>query len=155
MSNVPTLSTAHHNRTPTISSGSLSVFGRVNYNYKETYMASFILRGDGSSNFAPGHRWGFFPSISAGWVISNENFWNENISGVDFLKLRASYGSNGNDRVSSFQYIGLITSNNTYGDIRLELLDDAATGSYTYRGVNPDLKWETQTMINLGADFRF
>ena len=157
LSNVPTLSTVQSlTGTPTISSGSLSVFGRVNYNYKETYMASFILRGDGSSNFAPGHRWGFFPSISAGWVISNENFWNENISGVDFLKLRASYGSNGNDRVSSFQYIGLITSNNTYGGYPFgNSLDDAATGSYTYRGVNPDLKWETQTMINLGADFRF
>lgn len=157
LSNVPGLSTIQSlTGTPTLSSGTLSAFGRVNYNYNETYMASFILRADGSSNFAPGHRWGYFPSVSAGWVISNESFWNENIKGVDFLKLRASYGSNGNDRVSSFQYVGLITSNNNYGGYPFgNSMGDAATGSYAYRGTNPNLKWETQTMINLGADARF
>lgn len=157
LSNVPNLSTIQSlTGSPTLSSGTLSFFGRVNYNYKETYMASFILRGDGSSNFAPGHRWGYFPSVSAGWVISNESFWNENVKGIDFLKLRASYGSNGNDRVSSFQYIGLITSNNNYGGYPFgNSMDDASTGSYAYRGVNPDLKWETQTMVNLGLDARF
>lgn len=157
LSNVPNLNTVQSlTGTPTLSSGSLSAFGRVNYNYNETYMASLILRGDGSSNFARGHRWGFFPSISAGWVISNEKFWTENVKGIDFLKLRASYGSNGNDRVSSFQYLGLITSNNNYGGYAFgNSMNDAATGSYAYRGVNPDLKWETQSMINLGLDARF
>ncbi|WP_298649220.1 TonB-dependent receptor [uncultured Proteiniphilum sp.] len=157
LSNVPGLNTIQSlTGSPTLSSGGLSVFGRVNYNYNETYMASFILRADGSSYFAPGHRWGYFPSVSAGWVISNENFWKENIQGVDFLKLRASYGSNGNDRVMSFQYIGLITSNNNYGGYPFgNSMDDAATGSYAYRGVNPELKWETQTMINVGADANF
>lgn len=157
LSNVPNLSTIQSlTGSPTLSSGTLSFFGRVNYNYKETYMASVILRGDGSSNFAPGHRWGYFPSVSAGWVISNESFWNENVKGIDFLKLRASYGSNGNDRVSSFQYIGLITSNNNYGGYPFgNSMGDASTGSYAYRGVNPDLKWETQTMVNLGLDARF
>lgn len=157
LSNVPNLSTIQSlTGKPTLSSGTLSFFGRVNYNYKETYMASFILRGDGSSNFAPGHRWGYFPSVSAGWVISNESFWKENVKGIDFLKFRASYGSNGNDRVSSFQYIGLITSNNNYGGYPFgNSMGDASTGSYAYRGVNPDLKWETQTMVNLGLDARF
>ncbi|WP_286832902.1 TonB-dependent receptor [Proteiniphilum sp. UBA5280] len=157
LSNVPGLNTVQSlTGTPTLSSGSLSAFGRLNYNYNETYMASFILRADGSSNFAPGHRWGYFPSVSAGWVISNEKFWNENIKGVDFLKLRVSYGSNGNDRVASFQYVGLITSNNNNGGYPFgNSMGDAATGSYAYRGVNPDLKWETQTMINLGADASF
>jgi TonB-linked SusC/RagA family outer membrane protein len=140
---------------PTISSGRLSAFGRVNYNYNEKYMASLILRADGSSNFAPGHRWGYFPSISAGWVVSNEDFWND-INGIDFLKLRASYGSNGNDRVSSFQYIGLITSNNNYGGYPFgNNMGDAATGSYAYRGVNPNLKWEIQNMVDVGIDAFF
>lgn len=154
LSNVPNLNTIQSlTGTPTLSSGNLSAFGRVNYNYNETYMASFILRGDGSSVLAPGHRWGFFPSVSAGWVISNESFWNTNV--VDFLKLRASYGSNGNDRISAFQYIGLITSNNNYGGYPFgNNMGDAATGSYAYRGVNPGLKWESQTMLNVGADAR-
>jgi TonB-linked SusC/RagA family outer membrane protein len=157
LSNVPTLNTVQSlTGSPTLSSGNLSFFGRVNYNYNETYMASFILRSDGSSNFAPGHRWGYFPSVSAGWVISNEKFWSENVKGVEFLKLRASYGTNGNDRVSSFQYIGLITSNNNYGGYPFgNSMGDAATGSYAYRGVNPELKWETQKMLNLGLDARF
>lgn len=154
LSNVPNLGTIQSlTGYPTISSGSLSAFGRVNYNYNETYMASVILRFDGSSVLAPGYRWGYFPSVSAGWVVSNEDFWNENT--VDFLKVRASYGSNGNDRISAFQYVGLITSNNNYGGYPFgNSMGDAATGSYAYRGVNPELKWETQTMINLGADAR-
>lgn len=157
LSNVPNLNTIQSlTGTPTLSSGSLSFFGRLNYNYNETYMASLILRADGSSNFAPGHRWGYFPSISAGWVISNEKFWADNLRAIDFLKLRASYGSNGNDRVSSFQYLGLITSNNTYGGYPFgNSMNDATTGSYAYRGVNPELKWETQSMLNLGMDARF
>jgi len=153
LSNIPGVSTVTSlTGSPELASGSLSVFGRINYNYKETYLASFILRADGSSNFAPGHRWGYFPSVSAGWVISNEGFWSGR-TGIDFLKLRASYGSNGNDRVSSFQYIGLITSNNGYGGYAFgNSMGDAATGAYASRGVNPDLKWETQTMVNVGLD---
>ena len=91
-----------------------SFFGRVNYNYQEKYMASVIMRADGSSTFARGHRWGYFPSVSAGWVISNESFMS-GIKWLDFLKLRASWGQNGNCNVSTFQYLSLITSNNGYG----------------------------------------
>ncbi len=75
--------------------GIASFFGRVNYNYKETYMASLIMRADGSSNFAKGNRWGYFPSISAGWVISNEAFMEPTKGFMDFLKLRASWGQRG------------------------------------------------------------
>ena len=77
-----------------------SFFGRVNYNYQEKYMASVIMRADGSSTFARGHRWGYFPSVSAGWVISNESFMS-GIKWLDFLKLRASWGQNGNCNVST------------------------------------------------------
>lgn len=157
LSNVPNMSTVQSlTGSPTLSSGALSVFGRVNYNYRERYMLTLILRGDASSNFAPGFHWGYFPSVSAGWIITNENFWDDSFRAVNFLKLRASYGSNGNDRVSSFQYIGLITSNNNYGGYPWgNSMGDAATGSYAYRTVNPDLKWEVQTMVDLGFEARF
>lgn len=73
-----------------------SFFGRVNYNLDETYMASVMMRADGSSAFARGHRWGYFPSVSAGWVISNEPWMKSTSKWLDFLKLRASWGQNGN-----------------------------------------------------------
>lgn len=132
-----------------------SFFGRANYNYKEKYMASAVLRTDGSSVFARGHRWGYFPSVSAGWVISSENFMKK-YSFIDFLKLRASWGQNGNCAVSTFQYMATITSNNTWGGYPFGgSMGDAATGSYAYRLVNPDLKWETQETLDFGIDARF
>lgn len=132
-----------------------SFFGRANYNYKEKYMASAVLRADGSSVFARGHRWGYFPSISAGWVISSEEFMKKH-SFTDFLKLRASWGQNGNCAVSTFQYMATITSNNTWGGYPFGgSMGDAATGSYAYRLVNPDLKWETQETLDFGIDARF
>ena len=88
-------------------SGLVSFFGRINYNYAEKYMLSLILRHDGSSNFMRGHRWGTFPSVSAGWVISNESWWKPNV--VSFLKLRGSWGQNGNCNISNFQYLSTIS----------------------------------------------
>lgn len=76
--------------TPATPGRLLSYFGRVNYNFKETYMATLVMRADGSSNFAPGNRWGIFPSVSVGWVISNEKFMKSASSWLDFLKLRAA-----------------------------------------------------------------
>ena len=81
-----------------------SFFGRVNWNYDEKYMATAIIRADGSNNFARGHRWGYFPSFSAGWVISNEDFMKSTASWLDFLKIRASWGQNGNCNINNFQY---------------------------------------------------
>ena len=132
-----------------------SFFGRINYNYQEKYMASVIMRADGSSTFARGHRWGYFPSVSAGWVISNESFMS-GIKWLDFLKLRASWGQNGNCNVSTFQYLSLITSNNGYGGYTFgDSMDLISTGSYAYRLTNPDLTWETQEQLNFGIDARF
>ena len=82
-----------------------SFFGRINYNYQEKYMATLIMRTDGSSTFARGHRWGFFPSISAGWVMTSEPFMESVHSWLDFFKLRGSWGQNGNNRVENFQYL--------------------------------------------------
>ena len=82
-----------------------SFFGRVNYSYKNKYMATFIIRTDGSSNFARGNRWGIFPSASAGWVLSEEKFMKNTRSWLDFLKIRASWGLNGNQSIANFQYV--------------------------------------------------
>ncbi len=91
-----------------------SFFGRVNYNYKEKYLATIVMRTDGSSNFARGgHRWGgYFPSVSGGWIISNESFMGSTGNWLDFLKIRASWGGqNGNADISNFQYLSTIVFN--------------------------------------------
>jgi len=72
--------------------GILSYFGRINYDYKETYMMTLVMRADASSNFASGHRWGTFPSVSAGWVATNEQFMESAKSFLNFLKIRGSWG---------------------------------------------------------------
>ena len=93
--------------TPCDDTRSMSYFGRVNYNFDEKYMLSAIMRADGNSKFAPGERWGYFPSVSAGWTISNEKFMAKTVSWLDFLKLRAGWGQNGNAQtINNFQWQG-------------------------------------------------
>ena len=133
-----------------------SFFGRALYNYKEKYMASAVIRADGSSNFARGHRWGYFPSFSAGWVATNEEFITEKAPWLDFLKLRVSWGQNGNCNVPTNRYLSTIASNNDYGGYPFgDSMGDAQTGSYGYRLTNKDLSWETQEQLNIGLDMRF
>ena len=90
--------------------GIASFFGRINYDYKETYLLTLVMRADGSSNFAKGNRWGYFPSVSAGWVMSNEVFMEPTRNYLDFLKIRASWGQNGNQDIDPFQYLATISS---------------------------------------------
>jgi len=131
-----------------------SVFGRINYNYKETYMATAVFRADGSTMFAKGHQWGYFPSLSAGWVASNETFMESTKSWLDYLKVRASYGTNGNDRIKEFQYMSLISlSNATYNMSSTE--GTAVAGSYPSTIGVDKLKWETSIQSDLGFDARF
>ena len=85
-----------------------SFFGRANWNYDEKYMVTAIIRADGSNNFARGKRWGYFPSVSAGWNISNEKFMQSTASWLSFLKLRASWGQNGNCNIGNFYYLSNI-----------------------------------------------
>ena len=85
-----------------------SFFGRVNWNFDEKYMATAIIRADGSSNFARGKRWGYFPSVSAGWVISNESWMENTRQWMDFLKVRVSWGQNGNQDIENFQYVSKV-----------------------------------------------
>jgi len=143
------------NGSPWPMGGLASFFGRINYNYKETYMLMFSLRSDGSSNFARGHRWGTFPAVSAGWVITNESFLEAAKGTLDFLKLRASWGQNGNQAIGNFQYL------NTYQfraqDSYYFGTDKVTPSTGAVAGVlqNPDITWETQEHLDLGLDARF
>lgn len=133
----------------------LSYFGRINYDWNETYMLSLILRADGSSNFADGHRWGWFPSVSAGWVLTNESFLESAKSWMDFLKIRGSWGQNGNENIGSFLWNSTY-SFGPYGQYSFNNdKEKGFTGGYPSRMANPDLKWETSEQLDLGFDARF
>ena len=133
----------------------LSYFGRVNYDYKETYMFSAILRADGSSVFAPGHRWGWFPSFSAGWVLTNEKFMEDTQDWLDFLKLRLGWGQNGNCNIDAFQYEAAFAFD-AYSYYSFDSdKDSPTTGASLTRLANEDLTWETSEQINVGFDSRF
>jgi len=125
-----------------------SVFMRGEYSYKQKYLASFILRRDGSSNFGPNNRYGVFPSFSAGWVISDENFFdNSGLNAINFAKLRASYGVTGNDRIPVFAYRAQLGGEGVY-----VFNDQLANGIAIGRLGNPDLKWETTEQANIGLN---
>lgn len=133
----------------------MSYFGRLNYNFKDTYLFNATLRADGSSKFAPDNQWGYFPSVSAGWVMSNEGFLKDS-QAINFLKLRASWGQVGNQSITSFQFLSTIKSNTTnYIFGNNEGANSLTPGAYPDRFANPDLKWETSEQINLGLDARF
>jgi TonB-dependent starch-binding outer membrane protein SusC len=139
--------------SPYIDSRLMSMFGRINYNYKEKYLATFVMRADGSSNFAKGNQWGYFPSVSGGWVISNENFLRETQAWMDFLKLRASWGQNGNQAIPPFQYLSTISFNSVY--VFGEDKSTRTTGAFPNIMSNPDITWETSEQTNIGFDARF
>ena len=137
------------------SAGALaSFFGRVNYSLKDTYLFSATVRADGSSNFARGHRWGIFPSFSAGWILSNEPWMANTRDWLSFLKLRASWGQNGNASISNFQYLTTIKLSSSAGYF---FANKASMSTGAVPGVlaNPDVSWETSEQTNLGLDARF
>ncbi len=142
----------------------VSFFGKLNYTYDDKYMASLTLRRDGSSRFGRNNRYGTFPSISAGWRINQENFL-KNVTWLDNLKIRASWGQTGNQEISNIARYTLYESN--YGEAQFggqsygTSYDIAGTnGGHTLASGfkrnqlgNDDLKWETTTQTNLGFDF--
>jgi len=138
--------------SPFIQNRLSSYFGRVNYDLKETYMASVVMRADGSSNFAKGNRWGYFPSVSAGWVMTNESFLKNTSSWLDFLKVRASWGQNGNQNVPAFQYLSTIAYDAPYMIGTDELT--YKLGAYPDIFPNKDITWETSEQLDLGFDAR-
>ena len=140
-----------------------SWFGRVSWDWNETYMATATLRYDGSSIFNKGKRWGWFPSISAGWVVSNEKFMESTNSWMNFLKLRASWGQNGNNRIAKYQYLATIAQSGSAGDSGYKFSDDYSftltgkpnIGAYANIVPNPDVTWETSEQLDFGFDARF
>lgn len=134
-------------------------FGRINYNYKEKYLVEFNARYDGSSSFRPGKQWGFFPSASAGYKLSEEDFWTEIKPYVNTFKLRASYGSIGNQSLKNgsanqnwYPYIPVLSSENVLwqaGDFNQK------TTASTPAAVNADMTWETIRTFDLGFDASF
>jgi len=139
----------------------VSYFGRVNYDYKGTYMLSAIVRADGSSNFNAGHRWGTFPSFSGGWVVSNESFMKD-VKAIDFLKIRGSWGQNGNNSISPFQYLASIgsgpnTTAGIYPNYFFGANNKSVTSVASYPSLLPNLniKWETSEQTDLGLDATF
>ena len=142
--------------TPCDDSRGMSYFGRINYNFDEKYMLSAIMRADGNSKFAPGKRWGYFPSVSAGWVISNEKFMAKTVSWLDFLKLRAGWGQNGNAQtISNFQWQGAFAFNTSSYYTFNGNPDQYVSGAAPSRLPNEDLTWETSEQLNIGLDARF
>lgn len=132
----------------------LSWFGRASYNFDERYMAEHTLRRDGSSNFGPSHKWATFPSVSLGWNITNEPFMQNRPRQISSLKLRGSWGLNGNESIGSFHYISTVTSGAGYilGPEGLNVLKPGVT-PVAYP--NDELKWEQSEQYNIGLDAAF
>lgn len=133
----------------------LSYFGRLSYNYDERYFFQFNIRRDAfdSSKLSAHNRWGTFPSVSTGWAISNEKFFKNAVSpeAVSFLKLRASWGRNGNVNIlSGYKYQSTIGFGGYYN-----FTNEATTGAAPTSLANPDLTWETAEQTDLGLDARF
>lgn len=126
----------------------LSYFGRAQYDYKGKYLLSAMIRRDASTKFGPGNKIGYFPSFTAGWVISDEEFYGES-KFINFMKLRGSYGTLGNDQIPNNGYISQLTGEATY------VFDGAlVNGSASGQIPNPDLKWEEARKFDVGLDLK-
>ncbi len=124
----------------------LSFFGRVNFDYKSRYIVSATFRADGSSKFGKGHKWGYFPAVSAAWRLKEEK-WLENVRWLSDLKIRAGYGLAGNNRIGSYNSLTLF-------NWVLAAMGGTVSPGYAVKTIpNPDLKWEANKTFNLGVDF--
>lgn len=126
----------------------LSYFTRVQYDYKGKYLFSAVLRRDGSTRFGSANKFGYFPSGSLGWVISDESFL-ENSENLNFLKLRISYGIVGNDRIPDYRFVSLLSGEGTY-----VFNDEITIGTAEGALANPEIKWEKQKTFDIGLDFK-
>ncbi|GHT31580.1 SusC/RagA family TonB-linked outer membrane protein [Bacteroidia bacterium] len=124
----------------------MSYFGRANYGYKDRYLLEANFRYDGSSRFAKDHRWGIFPSFSAGWRLSEESFM-KNLTWLDNLKLRVSWGQLGNERIDLFRYVDLMALGLNY-----PFNGTVSSGTAVTAYNDPNITWETTTMSNVGID---
>lgn len=126
----------------------LSYFARINYNFANKYYITASFRGDASSLFGPDNRWGYFPSVSAAWTLSNEDFWKDNLGETSALKLRASWGMSGNNNIGNYQYAALMSSPTGV------VFGTGTIGSAMYPGGVKDnaIGWESTSQYNVGFD---
>lgn len=129
-------------------SGRISYVGRINYAYKSKYLLEATMRYDGSPKFPKGGRWGFFPSVSAGWRLSEESFIKDQIKWIDHLKLRASFSSTGYDGIGAFQYLTGYQFSNRY------IVNNTVRNGLVSTGLaNSNITWEEMVIYNVGLDF--
>jgi TonB-linked SusC/RagA family outer membrane protein len=140
------------NTSSSLASGSdhykrIGYLARLNYNFDQRYIFAASIRRDASSRFGANNRWGTFPSLALGWRLDREAFLAD-VTAISNLKLRASWGKAGNDNIGNYSYASTLTTNTNYNfDNKL------APGATPSGPANPDLKWETTTMTNIGLDF--
>lgn len=128
----------------------VSFYGRATYNFDERYLVTLTMRGDGSSRFAPGHQWGYFPSLAAAWRISEEKFM-QNAKWVDNLKLRVSAGMLGNQNIGDYSYAAQISQGGSGLDY---VFGNSLASGAVYSSIsNPDLTWEKAKQLDIGLDF--
>ena len=140
-------------------SGTLSYIGRINYAYANKYLFEALVRSDASTKFAPKNYWGTFPAVSAGWVISEENWFRKNVKWVDFLKLRASWGMTGRDNTTAWQWMQVYAQDANRGTV----FGTGATNDSSNRitinknnsAVNTDVHWDKDYKTNVGIDAQF
>ncbi|MBX2933793.1 MAG: TonB-dependent receptor [Ferruginibacter sp.] len=130
--------------------GLISYLGRVIYSYKDKYMINASVRADGSSHFAPGHKWGYFPAVSVGWLASKEKFL-ENVNWLSTLKLRASYGATGNNVVPPFAWVDLLYAANYITGTGNGVSSPGFVPSRNFLS-NEEITWETTYQFNGGID---
>lgn len=132
----------------------LSVFSRISYNYDEKYLLNLTYRIDGSSRFHKNNRWGYFPSISFGWVMTREPFMEVTSGWLDFLRPRISWGQVGNQNIPMWRYLSLINTQNAayyFGTADFDASGNTP-GAFPSTLGNPDLKWEVSEQMNIGFD---
>ncbi len=145
--------TAGYNSTNSIPYKNQGIAGRITYAFKDRYFAEFNMGYNGSENFAPGHRFGFFPAVSAGWLMSEEPWWDPVKNYVNMVKWKASYGKVGNDQISGTRwlYLSTIIGGNSY--VVGKEGTDGGSGIVTGRPENLNFSWEEETKLNVGVEF--
>jgi len=132
----------------------MSFFGRINYSYDDRYVVGATIRRDGSSVFAANNKWGWFPGVSAAWNISNESFL-KNVSWIDFLKIRAGWGTSGNESILTSNNYSLTTFGSANSGGWYYFNHALVNGIYQLQKGNPNLKWETDITFDAGVDYNF
>lgn len=132
-----------------------NLFGRINYGYKDKYLAEVTLRYDGSMNFAPGHRWGLFPAFSLGWVMSEEPFFEPAKDVLSFFKIKGSWGMMGNDNIAAYQWTSQYMFSESSAYFGTDGNNKLTQGIYNVRTPNPIVTWEKAKTTNIGFVSQF